>query len=367
MITNLEIATHLDRIAEAYSMKEDDSRMYAYSRAANSIRNYPTPIVEMKLGPGSIKYVGPSALATINEFISTGATQRLKDLEKEVGIPPEEIRELTKIPGIGIIRATKLWQEHGITTLASLKEALESGKIVDEKLKKSYEYATSQAERIPYDAAIGIANQVTDKLRTFITQEAAKRKSWSPLIKRMEVVGSLRRKKETIKDIDIVCALETDFDRHYLRELVKATWPNDVMADGESKTRLRFFDRQIDLLFCGLENWGAAISYFTGSQSHNIALRAYAKRKGYKVSEHYVTEVNTDTRIFLKEEEDLFKLLGIWNVPPLMRETDYSVNLAIELRDLMHVPGMTFQSAIELRTTKGITNRKELEALNTKL
>jgi DNA polymerase (family X) len=362
MKTNLKIAEHLDTIATMYELKGDESRMYAFHKAAAAIRSYPTVIAEMKLGPGSIQYVGPSTLGVVQEYLNTNTSKRFDELVKEVGLPDREVQELMKIPGVGVVRATKLWKEHGITTLAQLEEAFASGKIVDEKLQKALEVTKTQTERIPYDVALTLANVVVDKLKSFITQEAQKAKTWSPLIKRIEFAGSLRRKKETIKDVDILCATATDFDRHYLRELVRSTWPEDIIADGETRTRLRIAGRGVDIIYTSLESWGAALNYLTGSKDHNVRLRAHAQTLGYKVNEYSVIsgKAPNEVRHEIKEERDLFDLLGIWYVPPTMRETAMGVNYAIQLSDLREVSGMTFEKAIELREKHGVTSRLEL-------
>jgi DNA polymerase (family 10) len=364
MKTNLEIAAHLESIADLYRMKEDEQRGFSFSKAAASIRSYPTTIAEMRLGSGAIKYVGPSTLAVVEEFLKNGTTKRYIDLSAEVGLPPEEVQELTKIPGVGIVKATKLWKEHGITSLKQLEETLANGTLVDEKLRKAFEFSRDQKERISLAEAEAIAKPIIEALSKFLKKDESNPiGGYVKLVKRIEVAGSLRRKKETIKDVDIICATATDFDRHYLRELIRSSWPEDIVADGETRTRLRITGRGVDIIYTTLDQFGACLNYLTGSKDHNIRLRDHAKALGYKINEYNVTsgkEPNVKHHL-IREEKDLFDLLGIWYVPPEMRETATAVNYAIQLRDMQKVEGMTFEKAISLREQHGIINKDEYE------
>jgi len=363
--SNEQIADHLAKIAELYGMKEDDQRVFAFGKAEKSVRYYPTPLEKMQLGPGSIKHVGPSTVSVIQEFLKTGTSKRLTDLQVEVGVPPPEVQELTKIPGVGLVTATKLWKEHNITSMQSLGEALESGKLQDDKLKKAFEYARDQATRIPLTEALAIATPIVEKLKSFQWNlTSSGEQNGRLLVQKIELAGSLRRRKETVKDVDILVATKDDFDRHYLREIIRATWPEDVYADGETRTRLRISNRQVDIIYTTLDSWGAALCYLTGSQNHNIRIREFAKTLHMKVSEYDVLQnpgTPQEKRIFIRNEHDLYDTLGIWYIQPTKREDTVLLEKAIQLRDLKTIPGMTFEQALELREKHGITTKTELD------
>ena len=366
VMTNDQIAGHLDDIAELYFMQEDESKGFAFSKAASSIRSFGPAIVNTKLVSGTCRYVGPSTILVIAEFIRTGSSERYQKLAKDLGLPPESLKELTKITGVGPVTAIRLWKDHGILNFKMLEEAIASGKITDAKLLKAVEVLKTQAARIPLKEALEIAEPLVAKLKTL--KKAISEHEGTVfnkyLVQKIEYAGSLRRKKATVKDVDILVATESDWDRNLLRENIKATWPDDILADGESRTRLRINGRQVDIIYTELKHYGAALNYLTGSADFNVYLRQEAKKRGWKVSEYGLFDAKTELLIDpLKEEKDLFDRLEIFYIPPEKRESTHLLTLAIALKDLRQVPGMTFDKAKYLREQFGITYMRELEEL----
>lgn len=365
MKTNLEISEHLNLIGEYYANSGDDQRSLSFFKASSSVKDYPQELAKMTLAPSSVKYCGPSITTVIQEFLHSGSSGRLQTLEKSGTIAPITIRELTKIPGVGLATAYKLWKEQGITSLASLEEALKSGKIVDEKLSKSIEFMKSQALRVPYQEALFIGEKIYDQLESIQVEDHSSKSGKRYLIKQIEFAGSLRRKRETVKDIDILVATSTDWDRNLLREHIKALFP-DVVADGDTRTRLRVDGRGVDIIYTTLSSWGTCLAYLTGSATYNVFFRTWLNQKRYKLNEYnltYMSGTPSQKILTFLTEEALYDQVGVFYVPPDQRETSKVLELSIQVRDLKKIPGMTLERAIQLRQEYGVTSENEYFAL----
>jgi DNA polymerase (family 10) len=357
-VSNESVVKHLQEIAELLFLAKEDQRGYAYAKAANSIKAS-EKLVTPAIKPGELKYVGPSIVAVVLEFLETGTSSTFEKLSSTVERPPADISaELQKIQGVGPVKAMTLWKA-GFKTIADVEAALASGALKDERLKKSVEYAKNQSERIPFHKAYSLAAPILDKVKSICTSDGRS------LIQEAEYAGSLRRRKETVKDIDILCSIATDWDRNLVREHIKTFWPNDIIADGVSRTRLRITDRQCDIIYTQPNTWGAALQYLTGSADFNVRLRAYAKTLHFKVSEYQLLRypgTPHEEKHDVPSEQALFEKLGIWYVEPHDREGVRNLELAIALKEMRQVPDMTFDKAIWLRTNLGICTPAELKA-----
>jgi DNA polymerase (family X) len=363
MTTNEEIAEHLQLLADLYSLSGDDQRTFSFAKAAASIRSYPSPIWEMKLAPSSVKYCGPSTIKVITEFLESGSSSRLSELEKTCQLPPQSVRDLTKIANVGLVTATKLWKEQGINSLEELEVALSSGKIDDEKLKKDFEFFKAQLARIPLEDALPIAERIYDFLVGIQVDDQKAKTGKRYLVQRAEFAGSLRRQRPTVKDIDIVVASANDFDTNHIRELLRASFP-DIVADGPTRTRLRIDGRGVDVIFTSTTGFGCCLQYLTGGMAFNIRLRTFCKTKHLKLNETNLTfmEGTPSQKVFtFLTEEALFEHLGLWYIEPERREVTLRLEYAISLRDLKKVKKLTLDQAIYLRDEHGITNCEELD------
>jgi len=304
--TNDHIANHLEKIKDILQRSGDLQRVYAYSRAVNAIRSHSIPVSKMDLKAGDIKYVGPAIVQTIEEFIESGMSNRLRDLEKEFPPLPDSLKELEKVSGLGPVKIAKLHKEFGVLNLADLQKLIDSKPDYEfvASLKQAVHIALTEQPRIPIDDALVIGDPILDVLR-----------NWAEVIK-VSYAGSIRRKLPTVKDIDIVVAV-SEHNRKTVRDKIKAAWPEDVYADGPSKTRLRVKGRQLDIVFSGLDCWGASLAYFTGSQAHNILVREHAASKGLKLNEFGLNERKTGMFVSgCPDERFLYQLLGLKYVEP---------------------------------------------------
>lgn len=149
-----------------------------------------------------------------------------------------------------------------------------------------------------------------------------------------ELAGSLRRKKETIGDIDILVACERKKRSVVLDHFTSSKVASKILAKGQTKASiiLKANGRQADLRIVEEEEWGAAMQYFTGSKEHNIHLRGLARDKGFKISEYGIFTIARGKRVAGNTEESMYKTLGMMTMPPEMREDKGEIDLAMKHR-----------------------------------
>ena len=233
---NKEVAQILDEIAALLEIKgENKYKIAAYQEAARRIENLPEDIERLfKQGKlYQIKGIGESIGQKIKEYLTTGKVSYLEELRKEI---PPEILELLKIPGIGPKLAYRLYAELGIKDIDSLEKAAKEGKIrvlprlgpkVEQNILeaiKEYREKQTVPERIP----LGVALPLTEEIVNYLSQY--------PFIENIVPAGSLRRRKETIGDIDILITT-SDMDR--VNQVLK-NLPilKNILAAGPTKTSI---------------------------------------------------------------------------------------------------------------------------------
>jgi DNA polymerase (family 10) len=293
----------------------DPFRARNYERAAKSVAGQLSDISgmsdrELQLIPG----VGKSIAAKISEFRDTGSIAALEELRARI---PAGVRELTKVPGLGPRRALLLNRELGITDVTQLAEAVRAG-----KLRDLDGFGIKSEERILRGLAVASTARVTLSVALPAATELVN--ALTPLTERCEYAGSLRRWRETIGDIDVLAA--TRSPEPVVEEFTKQA--AEVLVSGPTKTSIRIEGgMQADLRVIDPDVWGAAQQYFTGSQAHNVALRALAVRNGLKLSEYGL--FRGDELIASRTEQDVYGALGMAWVPPPMREDTGEVEAAL--------------------------------------
>jgi DNA polymerase (family X) len=291
---NCDIAAVLERLAN-YRQLLDTSpfRAAAYRQVARSIRGAAEGYDLLQL-PG----VGESIASKITELKTTGKCLHLEEVIKSSGIP-ESIFELTKIPGVGVKTAYKLYTTYGVENLIELKACIDSKKISDPKLV-SFFGSQEIKDRTAREVLEPIVQPILEDIRTW------------PEVVRAEFAGSLRRKAATVRDVDILVATENPQAVHakFLANREK------ISAAGEAKSRtfVKVGEKevQLDLMTIKPDQFGIALNYFTGDKAENIALRIRAKNKGWKVNEYGVWDAqgNRLDKPGL-EDSSLYELLGL--------------------------------------------------------
>lgn len=324
---NGEIARILSEIADYLEMEGVQFKPRAYRKAAQNIESLEVDIEELyrKGELENIAGVGKSIAKKVEEYLETGKVKKLQELKEKAPVNTEELMD---VEGLGPKTVEVLYSELGIKNLDDLEKAAKEGQIrrlkglgskTEEKILENISLARKRSKRYLLGHVVPQAEQIIDQLKDHVD--------------RIETAGSLRRKKETIGDIDILVASATP------EEVMKAfTHMNKVVKvieKGVQSSSVRLDSGiQVDLRIMEDKSFGSALQYFTGSKDHNIALRKVAIRKGYKLNEYGLFE--HDSRIAGKTEEDVYKTLDMQWIPPEMRENRGEIKAALE-GELPHI------------------------------
>ena len=321
-----EIADAFDEIAGLLEVRggENPFRIRAYRRAALNLRNF-TEDLETLAASGSLQNIpgiGPDLANKAQELLATGRLRYLQELRKQI---PAGIVLLMNIPGIGPKTAKMLYDRFKIQSIRQLEQLIRQGKIrnvpglglkKEENMQRGIELVKSGQERMLLVEAITLGNAVMAELKK------------EPGVGRISLAGSLRRRKETIRDIDVLVA--SDKAKKVTQRFVKLGIVAQVQACGDTKASVRTKSGfQIDLRVVPEESFGAALVYFTGSKEHNIKIRGLALKKGLTINEYGVFKVKNNRRVAGREEEEVYKAIGLPWIPPELREDRGEVETAL--------------------------------------
>jgi DNA polymerase (family X) len=316
---NEAVAALLHEYAELLAITGGDPfRARNYERAAKAVAGHPRDIAAMNESAlTTIPGVGKSIAAKIAEYQRSGTIAALDELRAKI---PPGVRELTGVPGLGPKRALQLSRELGIASVEDLQAAIGQGRLrhiggfgpkTEERILRGISAMTSG--RVPINVALEIATRLVAALR----ERAG----------RVRYAGSLRRVRETIGDVDILAAAENEKKADAIMIAFRELGA-EIIASGPAKTSIRMDNGlQADLRVVRPEAWGAALQYFTGSQAHNVAVRAIAVRQGLKLSEYGL--FRGDELIASETEEAVYAALGMDWVPPPLREDTGEIEAAL--------------------------------------
>lgn len=309
-----EVAAALEETAALLELSgENPFKIRSYTNAARTLEqveeDLATLAAEGRLG--ELKGVGNAIEKKITELLETG---RLEFLEKLRAQFPPTLFELFGIAQLGPKRIRALYERLGVDSLAKLEEACMDGRVADlpgfsarmqAKVLEGIEFAENQRGQHLISKASQAAQLLVEYLET------------QPAAARVAVAGSLRRRKELIKDIDIIVA---------------SAEPNAVMAHftaypdiaritarGATKTSVVLdMGLAVDLRVADESQFPCALAYFTGSKEHNVQMRRRAKARGWKLNEYGLFD--GDTALPCPDEKALYAHLGLPWIPPELRE-----------------------------------------------
>ena len=324
---NQEIARIFNEIADLLEIKgENPFRIRAYRRAAQNIEGLPKSVEEIpKEELLKVPGIGQDLAGKIEEYIKTGKMQAHEELKHEI---PEGLLTLLSVPGLGPKTSKLLYEKLKIKGIDDLERLASEHKLVglpgikektEENILKGIEMLKRGKERQPLGKVLPIANDILEHL-----------KKKAPVDK-IDLAGSLRRWKDTIKDIDILAT--SDNPKEVMRVFVHLPHVKDVLMHGPTKSTVIIHeDLQVDLRVVEKESYGAALAYFTGSKAHNIRLREMAMKKGLKINEYGIFREKDEKKIGGEKEEDVYKILGLPYIPPELREDQGEIEAAQEGR-----------------------------------
>ena len=323
---NGELADQLDLLADLSEILEEESfKVIAYRRAAGRIRESPLPIAELALD-GKAKELPGIGKTIENKVVEVVEDGEMHALTKRRGLVPAGVVDFLRLPGVGPKTAARIWMQLGITSLDGLKTAAEEGRLrelsgmgarSEEKILQALEAGVGDApeERHLLARALPAVRRVVDAL------------SAHPAALAVSEAGSVRRRRETVKDADVI-ATSSDAPS-LIAAFCTGDWVSEVLARGETKATVVGHDGlRFDLRVVPAECYGNVLQHFTGSRDHNIALREDAVRRGLSISEYGVTDVESGEVVTHSSEDELYRFLGYAPIPPELREGTHEIAAA---------------------------------------
>jgi len=318
-MTNAEIAAALEELGVLYELDGAVRyRVLAYSTAAKAIRESPVSVEELaREGRATeIPGVGKTLAEKIDALRETGEIPAAVKLKAKF---PPMLVEVTRVPGVGPKTARLLWEELRVASLEDLKKAAEEEKIRDVKGlgPKAEENVLASLERLG-EPGEGPGRLLLSTVRT-IAEELAAALREHPGAHRVEVAGSVRRWADTCKDIDLIAT--ADAGKELARFLVEHPLIAAAGKPGDNGVRAQTHNGiAVDLRIVPPAAFGNLLQHFTGSQAHNIALREDAVKRGLSVSEHGITDTETDAVTLCETEGEVYERLGYAYIEPELRE-----------------------------------------------
>jgi len=315
------ISAILEDIAMLLEIKgENPFKTRAYYNAAKTLSgmtNLDELIKEKKLK--EIKGIGEALSKKIEEYSETGKMEYYEELTKEV---PGSLLELMEIPNLGPKKIKTLYDELGVINIGELEYACKENRLVhlagfgektQEKVLKGIEFLKRHKGEFLFGDIYPEAEGIRMRLSSLILPQL------------IEVCGSIRRRKEIVRDMDILVA--SDNHEKVTSFFVSMPEVDEVLVTGETKTSVRMRSGIVaDLRVVSREEFPYALMYFTGSKEHNVRLRGIAKRKGWKLNEYGLFD--GDSLVKCINEEEIYRALDLPYIPPELREDSGEIESA---------------------------------------
>lgn len=298
-------------------------RSRAYERAARTLEGLdgqPPDWLErgdLEQAPG----VGRSMVEKVEQWAREGKLHELEELRART---PAGLLPMLEIPGMGPKKIKQLWQDHGIDDLEKLEQGARDGTIAKikgfgsksaEKILDGIEQRRKYQTRHTLDVAAVAVQALTDSLRA------------CKAVKRLEVGGSFRRRRETIKDIDLLAT--SDDPAAVMKAFIETPGVERVVAHGETRSSILLEGGvPADLRVVEDNAFAPALTYFTGNKDHNTALRGRAVKFGYKLNEYGLFGGQDETPIETPDEASIYKALELAYIEPELREDTGEIQAA---------------------------------------
>lgn len=323
-LTNQIVAKKLEEIGTLMRLAgENEFRARAFDNVARTIEglngDINTYIKNKTLT--DIKGIGKSIAEDIYNLAETGSIPVLEDLHRRV---PKELIKWLDISGMGPKKIYKIHKELNITTIDELKEKVKDGSVAKlsglgeksaEKIMKSVEWMEKFSER----CLISEAMEIAEPMYNFMKDQNG--------VESIDIAGSLRRRLETIGDIDLLIGARPEYVPGLFDAFTGHDLVTEILGRGDTKSSIRTESgRQVDLRIVKPEQFPAALMYFTGSKEHNVVMRQRARERGMSLNEYGLFKLtekgdtNFDQPVPYSSEADIYKKLDLHFVPPELRE-----------------------------------------------
>jgi DNA polymerase (family X) len=348
-----EVAAILDEIGTLLELQGENAfRCNAYHSAARTIQNLETDLAEA-VAQGKltdIPGIGETLRDKITLLVQTGHLPFYEDLRKKT---PPGLLEMLRLPSIGPKKVKALYDQLGVDTLEKLKAACEAGQVADlkgfgaktqKKIVEGLAFLDQMGQRVRLDQALPLAHSLLAALKDL------------PGVIRSELCGSLRRQRDTIKDIDLLISAKDAAP--IMDAFVKLREVQQITGHGETKSSVvvaavddhgKRFLMNADLRVVSDKQFPFALNYFTGSKEHNVAMRQRAIQRDLKLNEYELA--GPKKKVSCKDEADIYRALDLDYVEPELRENTGELEAAANhtLPKLIQVSDL--QGAFHCHTT----------------
>lgn len=333
MMTNSQIATLLRHVAASYTIQNEAKfrfQILAYQKAADAIESSPTEIKDYIASNSldSLPGIGESMKKYLEELIETGKVSHFEVILKDM---PEAFFPLLDIPSFGPKKAFKLVSYFKFkdknTVLDELIEKARNNEIASiegfgEKSQEDIIQAITefhQGVNKNSRMVLPFAQEIADKMLDYLKKSSA--------VEKVYTLGSLRRQKETIGDVDI--AVASLHPKEVIEHFCSYPYKDRIIERGEASASLLISGgKHIDLMVQPPDRFGSLLQHFTGSKEHNVKLREFALKKGLSLSEYGIKRKGSDTVDAYSTEESFYSALGLSYIEPEIRENIGEIDLA---------------------------------------
>lgn len=325
-----DVIRTLERIAIYMELKgENPFKISAYRKAALALEQDERTLDEIE-DPATLKGIGKGTAEVILDLKETGESSLMHELKESV---PAGLIPLLQLPSLGGKKIAKLYQELGVIDLATLKEACEQGNVrelagfgkkSEEKILAAIAELSNKPDRFPIAFVLPIAVEIEAQLKEMDS------------IHRFSRAGSLRRMRETVKDLDYI--ISTDDPEAVREQLLQLKHMGKTIASGDTKVSVELeydYPISVDFRLVKDEAFATTLHHFTGSKEHNVKMRQLAKARGEKISEYGVENTETGDVKTFADESAFFKHFGLTYIPPEAREDQGEVELFKEAHALV--------------------------------
>lgn len=309
-----QLAQTLEEMGTLLEIRGDNPfKVQAYYRAARIVAGLDGDLREW-VDSGrlrSLPGIGATLFEKIREWVHTGRLEAYERLCQEI---PPSLLDLVRVPGLGSRKVRTLYEHLGITTLGELAYACQEnrlaglpgfGKKTQERIQAGLQYLERTRGQHLFAQVWPEALALLEQVQTL------------PGVLRAELAGSLRRRKEVIRDLDLVVAATSQGS--VLQAFRGLPQVEAVLLQGEVRTRVRFTSGlEADLLVVPEASFAPALLHATGSADHNAQLRARARTRGLHLNEYGLFQ--GDHPIPCATEAEVYAALGLPEIPPELRE-----------------------------------------------
>lgn len=341
---NVAIARALVDLADLHELGGTlPFKVRAFRSAARAIEGFGGSVAELarKDELAELRGVGEGVARRIKELLDTGKIAEAEGLRAQL---PPGLLDLMNLPGIGLKTAQQVWKERNITSVDELEQAAKDG-----RLRDLPRFGEKREEKLIAAIASWRKRAAAPKRRllaeAMVAAEALVAKmSAVPGVLACDYAGSLRRRSETVGDLDILVAADKEHAPSIMDAFATAPGVVELLGKGETKTSVILDGgMQADLRVVPRESWGAAMQYFTGSKDHNVAMRTIAVKKKLKVSEYGVFD-ESGKKLAGEDEAEVYEAIGLTWMAPELRENRGEIEASQE---------HTLPALIELSDVKG--------------